>query len=174
MRTCLSTFGLLLGLSVPALGQTVLEDPVKSGEMMEQACVPDSLDFDALFAGARDAVSTTGLPVVSSSDESAMFGNPGGAHFVVSRRIDSMSCYLNVPKEIGTQDYYSSLRDRFHTAINTVYPKIFSEEMNKPSPHEAAHQWVWSKSKDRHFAVSMEWIADRGVTLAVGYSQKYD
>jgi len=174
MRKLLPASALFLGVSTPALGQSLLEDPVKSGDMMEQACVPDSLDFDALFASASEAVSEAGLSAVSSSDESVMFGNPGGAHFVVSRRIDSLACYLSVPKEIGTQEYYTELRDRYDAALRTVYPKAFSEEMDKPSPHESAHQWVWSKTKDRHFAASMQWIADRGVTLAVGYSQKYD
>jgi len=163
-----------LWLPGSAIAQTLLEDPVKSGAMMEEACVPDSLDFDALFASACETISAAGLATVSSSDESVMFGNPGGAHFVLSRRIDSVACYLSVPKEIGTKEYYAALRDRYNSAVKAVYPKAFSEEMDKPSPHESAHQWVWSKTKDRHYAASMEWRADRGVTLAVGYSQKYD
>jgi hypothetical protein len=46
--------------------------------------------------------------------------------------------------------------------------------MDKPSPHEAAHQWVFRVPKERHFAVSHSWIRDRGVSLSVGYSQIYE
>lgn len=150
------------------------DDPADAGALMGEACVTPSLDFDALFASAQELATAAGLPQVMASDEAAMFGNPGGAHVVFSRRIDSMACQLTIPPDPGTEAFFNDLRDIMQARIDVTYPGALSDEMDTPSPHESAHQWVFRVPKERHFAVSHSWIRDRGVSLSIGYSQIYE
>ncbi|MEL7012364.1 MAG: hypothetical protein AAFO72_03685, partial [Pseudomonadota bacterium] len=104
----------------------------------------------------------------------AMFGDPAGAHVMFSRQIDALACRLTIPPAVGTEAFYQDLVGGLEWKISAVYPDALSVEANKPSPHEAKHDWVFSVPAERHFAVTLDWVRDRGVSINIGYSQIYE
>ncbi len=163
-----------VGLAAPASASDVLSDPMSAGRLVAQACISPSLDFDALFIGANALVSASGLPVAVQNAEVGMWGDPGGAHLIVSRTIDSLACQLKMPSPDGSETYFEALRDSTEAEIKAVYETALSDAMDKPSPHEAAHQWVMRVPAKRHFAASLDWQREQGVMLGIGYSQIYE
>ncbi|MEO0370736.1 MAG: hypothetical protein AAF231_04690 [Pseudomonadota bacterium] len=148
--------------------------PADAVGLISEACVTTSLDWPALFANAQALATNAQLPQVMSTDEAAMFGNPGGAHVIFSKTIDSMACRLVLPAQTGTEQFYQDLVTGMDWKIGAVYPDALSVEQNKPSPHEAEHQWVFRVAAERHFAVSLDWERESGVSVNIGYSQVYD
>jgi hypothetical protein len=97
-----------------------------------------------------------------------------GAHVVFTREIDSLACALTVPAPPADEAYFATVRDRMQAMISATYPTALSVSNDDPSPHVDGHQWVFSNPRDRHFAVSLDWQRERGITLAVGYRQIYE
>jgi hypothetical protein len=157
-----------------ALAQGALDDATAAARLIADSCVTQSLDFPAIFDAAASRAADGGLAQVMNDGNAAMFGNPGAAHLTFNRRVDSMHCALNLPASDGLESDFAIYRDVMDAAILAAYPGALSDPMEYPSPHQKGHQWVFSVPKDRHFATSLDWTADRGLTLAVGYSQRYD
>ncbi|RDC71777.1 hypothetical protein DLJ49_13020 [Rhodovulum sp. 12E13] len=174
MRARLVFCAALVALSGPAAAQGVLEDSAASGALLTGACVPDTLDFPALFEAAKAGAMEAGLPAAMDSDEAAMFGDPGGAHLMVARTVDSLACRLTLPAPAGSQEYYAALRAEIEAAVAAVYPDALSVEADTPSPHEDKHEWVFRVPAERHFAATLTWQVEDGVTLGIGYRQIYD
>ena len=159
-------------LGAPVNAQSVLDDPNAAGALMGAACVTDSVDWDAVFATARNAMAAQGLATMTDTDEVATFGLPTAPNLMATRTIDSLACRLIVPA--GDEAYFNALRDAFGTAVSVTYPKALSVASNTPSPHDEKHEWVRSIPGERHFAATLEWQADRGVMLGIGYRQIYE
>lgn len=163
----------LAGLPLPAGAQDRITDPVAAAEVMAQACIPATLDFDTLFAGAVAVGNGLGLPVLTQDEKVSMWGSPVGNRLMVTRTIDSMACALDVIPPDGTEGFFEALRDAFGPAVLSIYPKAIVQADNTPSPHNESHHWVFSVPGDRHFAATLSWDRERGVNLAVGYRQLY-
>jgi hypothetical protein len=174
MRTRIFISAGLAALAAPAAAGGALEEAAVAGPLVAAVCVPDTLDFPALFETAKRAAVEAGLPAAMDSDEAAMFGDPGGAHLMVARTIDSLACRLSLPMPAGSRDYYLALRAEMEGAIAAVYPDALSVEADTPSPHEDKHEWVFRVPAERHFAATLTWQAEQGVTLGIGYRQIYD
>lgn len=150
------------------------DDPADASALIAEACVTTSLDWDTLFADAQKLAVDLDLPQIMASDEAVMYGDPAAANLMFARRIDSMACRLSVPPDTGTEAFYTTVVEALDTRIKATYPEVLSVEADKPSPHEAKHDWVFRVAKERHFAVTVDWIRDRGVSLNIGYSQIYE
>ncbi|MEL7281020.1 MAG: hypothetical protein AAFY35_02485 [Pseudomonadota bacterium] len=148
--------------------------PADTVGLIGDACVTTSLDWPVLFTYAQELATARNLPQVMANDEAAMFGNPAGAHVMFARTIDSLACRIMIPEDVGTEAFYQDLITGMDWKIKAVYPDARSSEQNKPSPHEAAHQWVFNVPAERHFAVSLDWAREDGVSINVGYSQIYE
>lgn len=173
MRTALITAAFLAGVP-SALAAGPFDLPADSVGLMSNACVSTSLDWSALFSNAQDLALAAGLPQVMASEGAAMFGDPAGAHVMFARQIDSMACRLVVPGDIGTETFYQDLVGGMEWKIKAIYPEALSVESDKPSPHEAQHEWVHRVAEERHFAVTLDWYRDQGVSINIGYSQIYE
>lgn len=160
--------------AAPAVAQSPLDTPGSAGALIANACVTQSLDFPALIARAAAIAEQIGLNTVTKSDKVAVYGDMAAANVVFSREIDAMACALRVPAPTADLAYYETVRDRMQAMIMSVYPQALSVDTNNPSPHEEGYQWVFSVPRDRHFAASLTWQTEDGVTLSVGYSQIYE
>lgn len=173
MRTVLATAAVLAGMPLAATAGP-FDLPADTVGLISDACVSTSLDWPALFTTAKDLAAAKGLPQVMATDEAAMFGNPAGAHVVFSRQIDALACRLVLPEDTGTEAFFNDLVTGMEWKIKATYPDALSVAGNNPSPHEAAHQWVYNVPAERHFAVSMDWAREDGVSINIGYSQIYE
>lgn len=167
-----STFAVLVG--APGLAQTVLDTPGAAGALIANACVSQSLDFEALLERATTIAEQIGLPQVTKSDTVAVFGDLSSAHVMFTREIDALACALTVPSPPGDEAYFATVRERMQAMISATYPTALSVANDDPSPHVDGHQWVFNNPRDRHFAVSLDWQRERGVMLGVGYRQIYE
>lgn len=159
-------------LAAPVAAQTTLDDPNAAGALMGAACVTGSMDWDAVFTAARGAMAAQGLMTMTATDEVAMFGLPTEPNLMATRGIDSLACRLSVP--MGDEAYFNALRDAFGATVSATYPKALSVASKTASPHDEKHEWVRNIPGERHFAATLEWRADRGVTLGIGYRQIYE
>lgn len=173
MRPALVTAALLVSAPT-ALTAGPFDLPADAVGLIADACVTTSMDWPLLFVTAQKLATDRQLPQVMANDEAAMFGNPGGAHVMFARKIDSLACRLVIPQDIGTEAFYQDLVTGLDWKINATYPEALSVEQNKPSPHEAQHQWVFNVPAERHFAVSLDWAREDGLSINVGYSQIYE
>ncbi|MEO0774675.1 MAG: hypothetical protein AAFZ04_16015 [Pseudomonadota bacterium] len=173
MRPALAAAALLVGAPT-ALTAGPFDLPADAVGLIADACVTTSLDWPALFTNAQALATNAQLPQVMATDEAAMFGNPAAAHVIFSKTIDSMACRLVIPSDTGTEAFYQDLVTGMDWKIKATYPDVLSVEQNKPSPHEAEHQWVFRIPSERHFAVSLDWYRERGISINIGYSQVYD
>ncbi len=173
MRSALMSAALLVSTPMGATAGP-FDLPADAVGLMADACVTTSLDWPALYANAQALAANAQLPQVMATDEAAMFGNPGAAHVMFSKQIDSMACRLSIPADVGTEEFYNDLVTGMDWKIKATYPDVTSVPRDKPSPHEAEHQWVYRVPAERHFAVSLDWYRERGVSINIGYSQIYD
>lgn len=173
MRVVLTTAAIVAGTpSVIAAGPFDL--PADTVGLMADACITTSLEWPALFSQAQDLATAKGLPQVMATNEAAMFGDPAGAHVMFARQIDAIACRITIPPAVGTEAFYQDLVGGMERKIAAVYPDALSVEDNKPSPHEAKHDWVFNVPAERHFAVTLDWFRERGVSINIGYSQIYE
>jgi hypothetical protein len=165
----------LLVLALPAQAeQSPLADPSFAGTLVGQVCVTQSLDFPAIFTQAKAVANAAALAQVMADDKIAMFGDPAGLHLVFSKRIDGLACALTVPDQTGTPAYFETLRASIGQRVSAVYPDALSVDSDPASPHEEKHEWMFRVPAERHFAVTLEWQTEDGVSLAIGYSQIYE
>jgi hypothetical protein len=130
------------------------------------------MDWDAVFANTKATMAELGLTAMTDTDKVVMFGLPTEPNVMGTRTIDSLACRLAVP---GVDEaYFDALRDAFGAAVSATYPKALSIASNTASPHDEKHERVRSFPGDRHFAATLEWQAERGVTLGIGYRQLYE
>lgn len=159
----------------PTLGSAGPFDlPADTVGLMAEACVTTSLDWQMLFNNAQKLAIDAQLPQAMATEQAAMFGDPAGAHVMFAKQIDALACRITIPPAVGTEAFYQDLVSGMEWKISAVYPDALSVEDNKPSPHEAKHDWVYNVPAERHFAVTLDWIRDRGVSINIGYSQIYE
>ena len=164
-----------LGLSTGAsLAQDGFGNPFLTGAAMSQACMFNTLDFDAEYAEAVAAFEVAKLPVAVQQDSNVIYGNPGGASLVLNRKVDEIACALILPAEVGTHDYYKVLEAQIGPTFKSTHPNHIDQELDDPSPHVDGHDWVASYPGQMHQAVSLRWNTDSGIVLAIGFRQLYE
>lgn len=157
-----------------ALAQDGFANPFLTGAAMSQACMFNTLDFDAEYAEAIAVFEGAKLPVTVAQEGSVVYGTPGGASLVLNRKVDEIACALMLPAAIGTHEYYKVLEGQVGPTFKATHPNHIDQVSDDPSPHVDGHDWVASYPGQMHQAVSLRWNTDSGIVLAIGFRQLYE
>ena len=169
--------GALLGLVIAVLPAPSLADDsdlAALASVVTEACLFDSLDFNAEYQALTTAMEGTGLPVVMAQEKTSVFGDMTAMNIVVARKIDELSCFMRIPAPMGTKEVFSDFQAKMDAVVDTAFPKHLEEADSDPSPHVDGHDWVASFPGKMHYAVSLDWGTETGLQLAVGFRQLYE
>ena len=149
-------------------------DTAALAETVAQACMFETIDFDAEYAALTSAFADGPLPSMMEQEKTQVFGDMSATHIIVSRKIDELACFMRMPAPLGSKDVFTEFETALDSAIDAAFPKHLEEKDTNPSPHIEGHDWVASFPGKMHYAVALDWGTETGLQLAVGFRQLYE